>query len=164
MVRRHPHIYGDVHAPDAAAVTRNWEQIKLREGKKSALEGVPKSLPALIKALRIQEKAKKVGFEWDTRAQVWGKVEEELAELQEAVELGDADNISKEFGDVLFSLVNYSRFIEVDPEHALTQTNNKFIARFQAMERIARVSGKALHEMTLAEMDAIWNVVKKDIR
>ncbi len=164
LINRHPHIYGDVTVNSEEEVLQNWEAIKLKEGKKSALQGVPKSLPAVVKSLRIQEKAKKVGFEWDTKEQVWEKVQEELQELTEAVKNGEQIEIVKEYGDVLFSLINYARFIEVDPEHALEKTNKKFIARFQEMERIADSEGKSLTNMSLQEMDAIWDVVKKDIR
>lgn len=164
MEYRHPHIYGDVVVADEEEVKRNWEQLKLKEGKKSALEGVPKALPAVIKAIRIQEKSKKVGFEWDTTEQVWAKVEEEIQELHEAIAIGKQEHIEKEFGDVLFSLINYARFINVDPEGALEKTNTKFINRFMAMETIANQKGKALKDMNLEEMDAIWNEVKKDIQ
>ena len=164
MEHRHPHIYGDVVVADEEEVKRNWEQLKLKEGKKSALEGVPKALPAVIKAIRIQEKSKKVGFEWDTTEQVWAKVEEEMKELHEVIDIGEQEDIEKEFGDVLFSLINYARFINVDPEGALEKTNTKFINRFMAMEVIANQKGKALKDMNLEEMDAIWNEVKKDIR
>lgn len=164
MERRHPHIYGDVVVADDEEVKRNWEQLKLKEGKKSALEGVPKALPAVIKAIRIQEKSKKVGFEWDTTEQVWAKVEEEIQELHEAIKENKQDEIEKEFGDVLFSLINYARFINVDPEGALEKTNSKFINRFMAMETIANKRGKALKDMTLDEMDTVWNEVKKEIR
>lgn len=164
LERRHPHIYGNTQLNDAEEVLKNWEQIKLSEGKKSALEGVPVSLPALIKAVRIQQKAKKVGFEWDETAQVWEKVQEELEELQEAIYLQDKENTEKEFGDVLFALVNYARFIEVDPELALERTNKKFINRFMAMEKVVQAQGKQLMDMTLREMDAVWEEVKKEFR
>lgn len=164
MEYRHPHIYGNVVVNNEEDVKRNWEQLKLKEGKKSALEGVPKALPAVIKAIRIQEKSKKVGFEWDTTEQVWAKVEEEMQELHEAIAIGEQEHIEKEFGDVLFSLINYARFINVDPEGALEKTNTKFINRFMAMEVIANQKGKALKDMNLEEMDAIWNEVKKGIR
>ncbi len=164
MVGRHPHIYGDVTVADEEEVKRNWEALKMKEGKKSVLEGVPKSLPAIIKALRIQEKSKQVGFEWDTTEQVLDKVKEELAELAEAIEIGNQEEIEKEFGDVLFSLVNYARFLNVDPENALEKTNKKFIARFQKMEEIIIAQHQKIQELSLAEMDAIWNEVKKDIR
>lgn len=164
LERRHPHIYGDVEVADEEEVSQNWERIKLKEkGKTSALQGVPRSLPALPKALRIQDKAKKVGFEWDTKEEVWEKVKEEMDELHEAVEQGGQENIEKEFGDVLFSLANYARFIGVDPEGALDRTNLKFMQRFQKMEIIAKEGGRELGDMTLNEMDAIWNEVKKDI-
>ncbi|MGB1241564.1 MAG: nucleoside triphosphate pyrophosphohydrolase [Chitinophagales bacterium] len=161
LIKRHPHVYGDVEVKDEKEVQANWEILKLKEGRKSALEGVPKSLPALIKALRIQEKAKKVGFEWDTKEQVWEKVEEELGELKEAIEEKNQAHIEEEYGDVLFSLVNYARFIDVDPENALELTNKKFIKRFTQMEQIAQKQGNLLSDMTLQEMDAIWNEVKK---
>lgn len=162
LIKRHPHVYGDMEVMDEQEVQSNWEALKLKEGKKSALQGVPKSLPALVKAIRIQEKAKKVGFEWDTKDQVWAKVEEEMDELKEALEEGTPLEVKKEYGDVLFSLVNYARFIEVDPESALELTNKKFIQRFQKMEKIAQQQGKQLPEMNLEEMDAIWNEVKKE--
>lgn len=166
LINRHPHIYGDVQVTDEEDVKRNWEQIKLKERgeddqKKSVLGGVPTSLPAVVKATRIQEKAKQVGFEWENKADVWKKVEEEMNELQEAVELEQQDKIDEEFGDVLFSLVNYARFLLVDPEGVLEKTNKKFIHRFQQMEAIATERGKGLGEMSLTEMDAIWNEVKK---
>ena len=162
LVRRHPHIYGGVQVSGEEEVKRNWEQIKLAEGKKSALEGVPASLPALIKSTRIQEKARKVGFDWDTPEQVWDKVEEELGEFKMALLHQTPEEQTKEFGDVLFALVNYARFVEIDPEIALEKTNKKFIARFQKMEIIAEAQGRQLSEMSLQEMDEIWNVVKKD--
>ncbi len=161
MEKRHPHIYGDTIVADEEEVKRNWEQLKLKEGKKSALEGVPVSLPALIKSLRIQEKARKTGFDWDEISQVWDKVQEELGELQEAIAAQNPIETEKEFGDVLFALINYARFIGVDPENALEKTNKKFIRRFQAMEKIVAERGTNLHTMTLPEMDLIWNEVKK---
>lgn len=161
LISRHPHIYGDVEVADDAEVKRNWEKLKLKEGKTSVISGVPVSLPALVKATRLQEKAKQVGFEWDTREQVWEKVEEELGELQEAVGSSEADRMEDELGDVLFSLVNYARFIGIDPELALERTNKKFIARFTKMETEALKTGKPLAEMTLQEMDSIWNSIKK---
>ena len=160
LIARHPHIYGDVEVKDDEDVKRNWELLKMKEGKTSVLGGVPTGLPALIKALRIQEKAKKVGFEWDNKNDVWNKVEEELAELKEAEEMGDQAKIEQEFGDVLFSLVNYARFINIDPELALERTNLKFSDRFMHMEAIALKRNKPLQELSLAEMDAIWNEVK----
>ena len=161
LIARHPHIYGDVKVNDEEDVKRNWEKLKLKEGKSSVISGVPVSLPALVKALRLQEKAKQVGFEWDHTEQVWNKVEEELTELREAVDSKEIDKIEDEFGDVLFSLVNYSRFVGVDPELALERTNKKFISRFTSMENIALQTGKPLSDMTLEEMDSIWNSIKK---
>src|SRR6476620_2450828 len=161
LIARHPHIYGDVQVNDEEDVKRNWEKLKLKEGKSYVISGVPVSLPALVKAIRLQEKAKQVGFEWDHTEQVWKKVEEELDELQEAVQTKDPDKIEDEFGDVLFSLVNYARFVGGDPELALERTNKKFISRFTRMEAIALETGKPLSEMTLEEMDSIWNSIKK---
>jgi XTP/dITP diphosphohydrolase len=160
LVHRHPHIYGDVTVADEEEVKRNWEKLKIKEGKKSVLGGVPPSLPAIVKATRIQEKAKQVGFEWDNKEDVWKKVEEEMGELQEAIVGGKQAEIEDEFGDVLFSLANYARFLHVDAEGALEKTNKKFIKRFQEMESIALASGKQLSAMSLDEMDAIWNQVK----
>lgn len=164
LIHRHPHIYGDVKVNNAQEVKENWEKLKLKEGKTSILQGVPKSLPAMIKAFRIQEKVKQVGFEWETKEQVWDKVEEEITELKEAIELKDRPNIEKEFGDVLFSLINYSRFLKIEPDAALELTNKKFIKRFQTMEAEAIGKGKKLSEMTLEEMDAIWNKIKPFIQ
>lgn len=161
LIHRHPHIYGDVKVQDEEEVKQNWEKLKLKEGKKSILSGVPRSLPSVVKALRLQEKAKQVGFEWDTREQVWEKVNEEMGELQEAVQQDNKDQMENELGDLLFSLVNYARFLDVDPETALERTNKKFIARFTKMEQQAISEGKPLTEMSLAEMDAIWNSIKK---
>ncbi|QQS28393.1 MAG: nucleoside triphosphate pyrophosphohydrolase [Sphingobacteriales bacterium] len=161
LIRRHPHIYGGVEVSGEEEVKRNWEQIKLSEGKKSALEGVPSSLPALIKSVRVQEKARKVGFDWDTADQVWEKVEEELNEFKWSLLHQTKEEQTKEFGDVLFALVNYARFVDIDPELALEKTNLKFISRFQKMEIIAEANGKRLSDMTLQEMDEIWNEVKK---
>ena len=161
LVRRHPHIYGDVEAHDEEDVKRNWEQIKLAEGKKSVLEGVPKSLPAMVKANRIQEKARGIGFDWDKQEQVWDKVKEEMQELQTEIENGaDHARIEDEFGDVLFSMINYSRFIGVNPEDALERTNKKFIQRFQYLEEKAAEQGKKMADMTLGEMEAIWQEAK----
>ncbi len=160
LVARHPHIYANVSVENEEQVKQNWEKLKLKEGKKSVLSGIPQSLPAIIKALRLQEKTKQVGFEWDHLGQVKEKVDEEMTELYEAVEAGDQKHIEEEFGDVLFALVNYARFIKVDPEHALELTNKKFIKRFQQMEVMAEQQGKLLHDMALAEMDALWNKVK----
>ena len=161
LIHRHPHIYGDVVVADEEEVKRNWEKLKLKEGKKSVLEGVPKSLPAVVKASRIQEKVKGVGFDWEEAHQVWDKVQEELNELQVEVEVGNQDNIEAEFGDVLFSMINYARFLKVNPEDALERTNKKFIKRFQYLESKADELGKSLSEMTLAEMDVFWNEAKK---
>jgi len=161
LVRRHPHIYGDVEVHDEEDVKRNWEQIKLAEGKKSVLEGVPKSLPAMVKANRIQEKARGIGFDWDKQEQVWDKVKEEMQELQTEIEYGaDHARIEDEFGDVLFSMINYSRFIGVNPEDALERTNKKFIQRFQYLEEKAAEQGKKMADMTLGEMEAIWQEAK----
>lgn len=162
LIIRHPHIYGDTKVNDDEDVKRNWEKIKLSEGKSSVLSGVPVSLPAVVKAARIQEKAKQVGFEWEKKEDVWLKVEEEMTELQEAVKDQNPKAVEDEFGDVLFSLVNYARFLNVDAENALEQTNKKFIHRFTRMETIAREKGKNLYNMSLEEMDAIWNIVKKE--
>jgi len=164
LINRHPHIYGDVQVADEEEVKLNWEKLKLKEGKKSVLGGVPKSLPAMVKAYRIQEKVKQVGFEWETKEQVWNKVKEETIELKAALKNESLERVSDEFGDVLFSLINYARFIQVDPETALEKTNKKFIKRFQKMEATALEKQKPLAEMTLEEMDAIWNVVKQSIR
>lgn len=167
LIRRHPHIYGDTQANDAETVSQNWEKIKLKEkGNKSVLGGVPKSLPALIKAMRIQEKARGVGFDWEEKHQVWEKVEEEMQEFKEEFNASDAGEIDQEkataeFGDLLFSLINYARFIDINPEEALERTNLKFIKRFQYLESAAQKSGKNLADMTLAEMDVFWNEAKK---
>ena len=161
LVHRHPHIYSDVVVKDEEEVKQNWEKLKLKEGKLSVLEGVPKSLPALIKASRIQDKAKGVGFDWDEPNQVWDKVQEELQELQVEVKKGDKDKIEDEFGDVLFSLINYARFLDINPEDALERTNKKFIKRFQYLESKASQLGKPLMDMTLTEMDVFWNEAKK---
>lgn len=161
LIFRHPHIYGDVKVADEEEVKKNWEKLKMKEGKKSVLSGVPPSLPAMVKATRIQEKAKQVGFEWDNKEDVWKKVEEEIGELKEAIDLGSQQKTEEEFGDVLFSLVNYARFLQVDAEGVLEKTNKKFIYRFQKMEAIAAEKGLQLQDLSLAEMDAIWNEVKK---
>jgi len=163
LIYRHPHIYGDATVANEEDVKRNWEQLKLKEGKgnKTVLGGVPKSLPAVVKATRIQEKAKQVGFEWENKEDVWKKVEEELAELQEAVEENNPTHIEEEFGDVLFSLINYARFIKVDAEGALEKTNHKFIHRFEQMESLAAAKGVNLADLSLVEMDDLWNEVKK---
>lgn len=160
LIERHPHIYGDVQVADEEEVKQNWEKLKLKSGKTSVLSGVPKSLPALVKAIRLQEKSKQVGFEWENKGQVWAKVEEEIAELKQAESTGNPDLIEEELGDVLFSLVNYSRFLQVDAENALERTNKKFIHRFTEMERLIREEGLIMHDMTLTELDAYWNRVK----
>jgi XTP/dITP diphosphohydrolase len=160
LVYRHPHIYSNVKVSNEQEVKENWEKLKQKERKKSILSGVPEALPALIKALRIQDKSKQVGFEWDTTAQVQAKVMEELAELNEAMEENNQDHIEEEFGDVLFSLVNLARFLNVDPELALERTNRKFMDRFNKMEIIAEENEKSLLDMNLVEMDALWNFVK----
>jgi MazG family protein len=156
LIFRHPHIYGDVKVKDEEEVKANWEKLKLKEGKKSVLEGVPKSLPAMVKAYRMQEKTAKVGFEWENADQVWEKVEEEIGELKEAMTLNQEER-EEEFGDVLFSLINYARFIKVDPETALEKINRKFKRRFEFIEKHAP---KDLDDMTLIEMDALWNEAK----
>lgn len=161
LVHRHPHIYSDVKVKDAMEVKQNWENLKLKEGKTSVLQGVPKSLPALVKASRIQEKVAGVGFDWDYPDQVWEKVEEELVELKSEVNLKNQNAIEDEFGDVLFSLINYARFLKVNPENALERTNKKFISRFQYLERKAKSLQKPLSEMTLTEMDVYWEEAKK---
>ena len=174
LIHRHPHIYGDIKVADDEEVKRNWEKLKLKEGKASVLSGVPKSLPSMVKAMRLQEKAKQVGFEWENKEQVWKKVEEEVKELQFAIgnlqkakgkeqqEIDKlANDVEDELGDVFFSLVNFARFLQVDAENALERTNKKFISRFTKMETEALKEGKHLHEMNLEEMDAIWDKVKK---
>ena len=161
LIHRHPHIYGDVQVRDEEEVKQNWEKLKLKEGKKSVLEGVPASLPAMVKASRIQDKARGVGFDWDEPQQVLEKVHEELAELQHEVTEGNRDKMENELGDVLFSIINYARFLEVNPEDALERTNKKFIKRFQHLESRAADMGKPLSEMTLAEMDVFWEEAKK---
>lgn len=162
LVSRHPHIYGDVQVKDEEEVKRNWEQLKLKEGKKSLLQGVPAGLPAMVKAYRMQEKTKQVGFEWENTEQVWAKVEEEIGELQENLQNNaPPEDIEEEFGDVLFSLVNYARFIGVDPETALERVNRKFKARFEYIENQAP---KPLKDMTLAEMDLLWNEAKVELK
>lgn len=169
LISRHPHIYGTtegqaglVEVKNEEDVKRNWEQLKLKEGKKSVLGGVPVSLPATVKAIRLQEKAGKVGFEWDEAEQVWDKVKEEMEELQEAVASGDVTRIQEEYGDLAFSLINYARFLQIDAENSLELTNRKFIRRFTRMEAEAQSRGKGLADMSLEEMDAIWEVVKRE--
>ena len=161
LIDRHPHIYGDVVVEDEEEVKRNWEKLKLKEGRKSVLEGVPKSLPALVKASRIQDKVKGVGFDWEEPEQVWEKVQEELQELQVEVNDGNQDKMEAEFGDVLFSMINYARFLKINPEDALERTNKKFIKRFMYLESKAGELGKDLSEMSLAEMDVFWEEAKR---
>ncbi|MFD2521135.1 nucleoside triphosphate pyrophosphohydrolase [Emticicia soli] len=166
LISRHPHIYGDVKVENEEQVKQNWEQLKLKEGNKSVLGGVPQSLPALVKAMRIQEKARGVGFDWEEKSQVWGKVEEEMQEFRELFnaeneEVIDAEKAEAEFGDLLFSLVNYARFIHLNPETALERTNKKFIKRFQYLEQKAKEANKNLKDMTLAEMDVYWEEAKR---
>jgi XTP/dITP diphosphohydrolase len=160
LIFRHPHIYGDVLATTEDEVKANWEKLKLKEGRKSVLEGVPKSLPALVKAARIQEKVRGVGFDWDNKDQVWAKVQEEIGELNEAVDEKNPEEIENEFGDVLFSLINYARFIDINPENALERTNKKFISRFQWMENKITADQKVMSNMNLEELDAYWNKAK----
>jgi MazG family protein len=164
LVARHPHIYAGLQVDDDEQVKQNWEQLKLKEGRKSVMSGVPSSLPAMVKALRLQDKAKQVGFEWDNKEQVYEKVEEELAELKEAITIKNQEEVEEEFGDLLFSLVNYARFIQVDPENALERTNKKFKYRFEQMELLAAASDKKLQQMSLEEMDVLWNEVKRQSR
>jgi len=160
LIVRHPHIYGDVKVENEEEVKQNWEKIKLKEGKSSVLGGVPKTLPSMVKAIRLQEKSQQVGFEWSNTDQVWAKLEEEIGELKEAIASNHQDDIEDEMGDVFFSLVNLSRFLKVNAESALERTNKKFISRFTKMEEQAKMENKFLHEMTLEEMDALWNKIK----
>jgi len=166
LIRRHPHIYGDTDVQDEEEVKRNWEKIKLTEkGNKTVLGGVPRSLPAMIKAMRIQEKARGVGFDWEEKHQVWDKVEEEMQEFKEEFNVSSGEELNKgkataEFGDLLFSLINYARFIDINPEEALEKTNRKFIHRFGYLEQAVKSLGKSLEEMSLAEMDVLWNEAK----
>jgi MazG family protein len=162
LIDRHPHIYGDVTVNNDEDVKRNWEKLKIKEGKKSVLSGVPKTLPALVKAMRLQEKAKQVGFEWENREQVWEKVKEEEGELAEAIQQEDPSKIEEEYGDLLFSMVNFARFLNVDAENALELTNKKFVSRFTQMEEKANTTGRDLHSMSLGEMDEIWNQIKRE--
>ncbi|MCJ8210094.1 nucleoside triphosphate pyrophosphohydrolase [Mucilaginibacter sp. RS28] len=166
LINRHPHIYSDTEVNDEQDVKRNWEQIKLKEGNRSVLGGVPASLPALVKASRIQEKARGVGFDWENKEQVWEKVEEEIKEFRDEFNVADGESIDQEkaeseFGDLLFSLINYARFININPEDALEKTNRKFIKRFTYLEDKARENDRQLHDMTLSEMDVYWNEAKK---
>ena len=160
LIFRHPHIYGDVKVQDEEEVKRNWEKLKLKEGNKSVLDGVPKMLPSMVKSMRIQEKARGVGFDWEKPEQVWEKVEEELNEFKEALDSGKQEEAMAEFGDVLFSLINYARFKNINPDEALERTNKKFIYRFKYLEEAAKKDGKELSEMTLEEMDVYWNEAK----
>ena len=162
LIFRHPHIYGDVKVKDEKEVKKNWEKLKLKEGKKSVLEGVPKSLPAMVKAFRIQEKVRGVGFDWDNKSQIWEKVLEEIQELKVEVENKDLGKIESEFGDVLFALINYARFIEVNPIDALERTNKRFIKRFQIMESKLKEEGKDLSDMNLEEMEKYWQWAKNE--
>lgn len=165
LITRHPHIYGDVKVQDDAEVKQNWEKIKMKSGKKaSVLSGVPGSLPSVVKATRLQEKSKDVGFEWNHKEDVWQKVMEELNELKEAEKNGNLQEVEEEFGDLMFSLINYARFLKIDAETALEKTNKKFISRFTAMEQEARNQGKELSSMSLEEMDAIWTRIKNQKR
>lgn len=164
LVARHPHIYSDIKVNDEEEVKRNWEKLKMKEGKTSVLSGVPKGLPSMVKAIRIQEKAKQVGFEWDNKEQVFAKIEEEINELKEVVNTGEHDKMEEELGDVFFSLVNYARFLQIDADHALERTNQKFIKRFTQMEQEAVNEGKQLVNMSLEEMDDIWNRIKQKNR
>ena len=160
LIFRHPHIYGNVVVENEDDVKRNWENLKLKEGKESILSGVPKQLPATVKAMRLQEKAKQIGFEWENKEQVWAKVKEEENELFEAIESGDNNKMEDELGDVFFSLINYARFLNIDAENALERTNKKFIQRFTSMEKMALQQNKQLQNMTLTEMDDMWNTIK----
>jgi MazG family protein len=160
LIFRHPHIYGDVKVEHEEDVKKNWEKLKMKEGKTSVLSGVPASLPATVKAMRLQEKARQVGFEWEDAGQVWEKVKEEMGELQEAVASNNPAHIEEEYGDLVFSLINYARFLRVDAENALELTNKKFTKRFTMMETEALGKGRSLADMTLEEMDAIWNNIK----
>ncbi|MBC8267095.1 MAG: nucleoside triphosphate pyrophosphohydrolase [Flavobacteriales bacterium] len=162
LIFRHPHIYGDVKVAGEKEVKENWEKLKLKEGNKSVFEGVPNSLPAMVKAFRIQEKARGVGFDWDNKSQVWKKVLEEIEELKVEVEKGDGDRIESEFGDVLFALINYARFIDVNPVDALERTNKRFIKRFQIMESKLKEERKDLSDMNLEEMEKYWQLAKNE--
>lgn len=161
LIQRHPHIYGDVEVRDEEEVKQNWEKLKMKEGRESVLEGVPRSLPAMVKATRIQDKAKGVGFDWEEKEQVWEKVQEELAELREAEASGKEQHVEEELGDVLFSVINYARFLNMDPESALERTNKKFISRFTHMERQIKEQGLLMQEMSLSELEAFWRSAKK---
>ena len=162
LIHRHPHVYGDAQVQDEEEVKKNWEALKLKEGKKSVLEGVPKGLPALVKAQRIQDKAAGVGFDWEQPDQVWEKVQEELAEFNTEIKKGSSKDREAEFGDLLFSMINYARFLKINPDTALERTNQKFTKRFQYLETKAKDMGKTLEQMTLAEMDVYWEEAKKE--
>lgn len=162
LVSRHPHIYGDAKVEDAEEVLRNWENLKLKEGKKSVLEGVPKSLPAVVKANRIQDKVSGVGFDWEEPQQVFEKLQEELGELQHEIDQNNPDKMEAEFGDVLFSMINYARFLKINPENALERTNKKFIKRFQYLEEKVAEMNKSVKNLTLAEMDVFWKEAKNE--
>ena len=162
LIHRHTHIYGDVQVENEEDVKRNWEQLKLQEGKTSLLAGVPNSLPAMVKAFRIQQKVKQVGFEWENKEQVWDKVEEEIGELKAEIEVNDQEKMEAEFGDVLFSLINYARFLNIDPESALEKTNKKFKHRFELMETYAKEHGLDLAKLSLNEKEAIWQSMKRN--
>jgi len=164
LIGRHPHIYGDVKVGDEEDVKRNWEKLKMKEGKTSVLSGVPKGLPSMVKAIRIQEKVKQVGSQCENKDQVFEKIEEEINELKEVVQLNDMDKMEEELGDVFFSLVNYARFLQIDADHALERTNRKFMKRFMQMEQEATGEGKQLVNMSLEEMDGIWNRIKQKNR
>lgn len=161
LIVRHPHIYGDTEVNDEEAVKQNWEKIKLKEGKKSVLQGVPGSLPALLKATRVQDKVKGVGFDWDNKEQVWEKVEEEIEEFKAEVDQKNTSKMEEEFGDVLFSLINYARFLKINPEDALEKTNKKFIKRFKHIEEAIKADGKEISSMKLEEMDEYWEKSKR---
>jgi XTP/dITP diphosphohydrolase len=161
LIHRHPHIYGDAAAEDEETVKANWETLKLKEGKQSVLEGVPKSLPAMVKATRIQEKARGAGFDWEETKQVWEKMEEELAELKTEILADDAKKMESEFGDLLFSMINVARFLKIDPESALERTNKKFITRFQFMEVLAKKESKAISDYSLSELEEFWQAAKE---
>ncbi|MEA3504575.1 MAG: nucleoside triphosphate pyrophosphohydrolase [Bacteroidota bacterium] len=162
LIHRHPHIYSDTKVNNAEEVANNWEKLKLKEGRKSVLEGVPNSMPSLVKALRIQEKVKGVGFEWDEKEEAWAKVLEEQNELKQEVENNSPKKVlENEMGDVLFSMINYARYIDVNPEDALERTNKKFISRFQYIEKEAAKAGRQVQDMTLGEMDVLWNKAKE---
>ena len=166
LISRHPHIYGDVQVENEEDVKRNWENLKLKEGKKSVLSGVPRSLPPMVQAMRLQEKAKQVGFEWENKEQVWKKVDEEMGEVLEAVKNYEQNNdekikVEEEIGDLFFSLINYARFLNIDPDQALSRTNNKFMSRFQQMEVIVQARGERMTDLNLQQLDALWDEVKK---